>query len=215
VQAVFIRNFHDEGEVSASLSISIEGETVVDLVGGLADPETGRPWTNDTLVVVFSCTKAATALAAHLPADRELLDLDAPVADIWPEFASAGKASATTRMMLDHTVGLPALRERLKPDCLLDWTYMTDRLAAEAPFWEPGTRSGYHALTYGYLVGKSCVWPQVIPWAHTSKKRLRSPWAWTFGLACPRLKSRVWRRRRCDQCPWPRRAFCFNGQRHG
>ncbi|MGZ0187949.1 MAG: serine hydrolase domain-containing protein [Alphaproteobacteria bacterium] len=154
VQAAFVQNFHEEGEVGASLSISVEGETVVDLVGGLADPETGSPWTDDTLVVVFSCTKAATALAAHVLADRGLLDLDAPVVDIWPEFASAGKAAATTRMMLDHTIGLPALRERLKSDCLLDWAYMTDRLAAEAPFWEPGTRSGYHALTYGYLVGE-------------------------------------------------------------
>ncbi|MDC0360249.1 beta-lactamase family protein [Alphaproteobacteria bacterium] len=154
VYQVFRQNFEESGEQGAAICVSVGGETVVDLWGGVADPKTAAPWQNDTVAVVFSCTKAATALAAHLLADRGALDLDAPVALIWPEFTAAGKEGVTMRMLLDHTAGLPALRTPLKPDCLLDWGYMTSRLAAEAPFWEPGTRSGYHAITFGYLVGE-------------------------------------------------------------
>jgi CubicO group peptidase (beta-lactamase class C family) len=154
VYQAFRQNFDGLGEQGASVCISVGGETVVDLWGGVADPNTAAPWQSDTVAVVFSCTKAATALAAHLLADRGALDLDAPVAAVWPEFGAADKGGVTTRMLLDHTAGLPALRTPLKPDCLLDWDYMTDHLAAEAPFWEPGTRLGYHAITFGYLVGE-------------------------------------------------------------
>ena len=83
-----------------------------------------------------------------------MLDLDAPVTSLWPEYAAEGEGQTTTRMMLDHTAGLPAIREPLKADCLLDWDYMTEKLAAEAPFWPPGARSSYHAITFGYLVGE-------------------------------------------------------------
>jgi CubicO group peptidase (beta-lactamase class C family) len=154
VADTFARNFEHHGEVGASLHISVHGETVVDLWGGVADLATNSAWEEDTVVTVFSCTKAATALCAHLLAAQGKLDLDAPVADLWPEFAQNGKQHATTRMMLDHTVGLPAIREKLKPDCLLDWDYMVDHLAREEPFWQPGTGSGYHAVTFGYLVGE-------------------------------------------------------------
>lgn len=154
VGTTFRRNFEALGELGAAVSVSVDGETVVDLAGGVADPATGRAWTPETLVVVFSCTKAATALTAHLLADRGLLDLDAPIAAVWPEFAAAGKQAATVRMALDHTLGLPALRAPLKVDCLLDPAYMAGMLAAEAPFWEPGARSGYHALTYGFILGE-------------------------------------------------------------
>jgi len=154
VAETFIRNFADHGEVGASLCVKVEGEAVVDLWGGQADPETGRAWAEDTVCTVFSCTKAATAFCAHLLAERGALDLDAPAAEIWPELAANGKERLTTRMMLDHTAGLPAIREPLKADCLLDWDYMCEKLAAEAPFWQPGTRSSYHAVTFGYLVGE-------------------------------------------------------------
>ncbi len=154
VYQAFRHNFEESGEQGAAICVSVRGETVVDLWGGVADQKTATPWQSDTLAVVFSCTKAATALAAHLLADRGALDLDAPVASIWPEFAAAGKEGITTRMLLDHTAGLPVLRAPLKRDCLLDWDYMTSHLAAERPFWEPGTRSGYHAITFGYLVGE-------------------------------------------------------------
>ncbi|MGR3781018.1 MAG: serine hydrolase domain-containing protein [Albimonas sp.] len=154
VREAFARNFVEGGEVGASVCVTHRGETVVDLWGGLADPATGRAWERDTICVVFSCTKAATALTAHRLVEQGVLDLDAPAADLWPEFAAAGKGGATLRMMLDHTVGLPALREPLKPDCLLDPGYMVERLAAEAPFWTPSERTGYHALTYGFLIGE-------------------------------------------------------------
>lgn len=150
----FRENFNAYGEIGASLAISIDGVDVVDLWGGVADPATDRPWLEDSVAVVFSCTKAATALSAHVLADLVQLDLDAPVVSIWPEFAAAGKQEITTRMLLDHTAGLPAIRIPLKPDCLMDWDYMTSHLAAEAPFWTPGTQVGYHAITFGYLVGE-------------------------------------------------------------
>lgn len=154
VLRAFRENFSSAGEQGAAVCISLNGETVVDLWGGIADPKTGAPWQENSVAVVFSCTKAATALAAHVLADSGALDLDAPVASIWPEFGAAGKDGVTTRMLLDHTAGLPALRAPLKADCLLDWDYMTQHLAAEAPFWEPGTRLGYHAITFGYLIGE-------------------------------------------------------------
>jgi CubicO group peptidase (beta-lactamase class C family) len=148
------RSFAERGEVGASVAVTVDGETVVDLWGGIADPATGREWTSDTLSNLFSCTKGATALCAHLLADRGELDLDAPVSSLWPEFAKNGKDRIPVRQLLCHQAGLPALREPLPEGALYDWDLMTDRLAAEEPFWEPGTRHGYHALTFGFLVGE-------------------------------------------------------------
>jgi CubicO group peptidase (beta-lactamase class C family) len=154
VAEAFERNFAENGEVGGSLCIRLGGETVVDLWGGVADRDTGRSWQRDTLTPVFSCTKGATALCAHVLASRGKLDVDAFVADYWPEFATAGKEHATVRMMLDHTVGLPALRTPVKADGCCDWDYMTGLLAAEEPFWKPGTRGGYHMLNFGWTVGE-------------------------------------------------------------
>jgi CubicO group peptidase (beta-lactamase class C family) len=148
------RSFAERGEVGASVAVTLDGETVVDLWGGIADPATGREWTADTLSNLFSCTKGATALCAHLLADRGELDLDAPVSAVWPEFAKNGKDRIPVRQLLCHQAGLPALREPLPEGALYDWDLMADRLAAEEPFWEPGTRHGYHALTFGFLVGE-------------------------------------------------------------
>lgn len=152
VAEAFAHNFAEHGEVGASVSLVVEGRLVVDLWGGLTAPD-GAPWQRDTVHVVFSCTKAATALCIHLLAARGALDLDAPLTAIWPELRAA-QAGATVRMMLDHTIGLPALRDPVKVDCMTDAAYMTARLEAEAPFWTPGTRQGYHALTYGFLLGE-------------------------------------------------------------
>ena len=127
---------------------------MVDLWGGTADQKTGAPWTKDTVSIVFSCTKGATALCAHVLASRGKLDLDAPVAELWPEFGQNGKERATTRMMLDHSVGVPALRAKVKDSGPYEWDYMTGLLADEAPFWEPGTRNGYHGFTFGWTVGE-------------------------------------------------------------
>jgi len=154
VREEFERNFAERGELGASVCITVDGETAVDLWGGVADPATQRPWSSDTLVLVWSCTKGATAMCAHMLADRGQLDLDAPVATYWPEFAAAGKEHVPVRMLLSHQAGLPALRDPLPAGAFADWDLMVKLLAAEAPFWEPGTRHGYHALTFGWLVGE-------------------------------------------------------------
>ena len=154
VAQAFIRNFREHGEVGASVCPTVGGETKVDLWGGLADPKTSTPWTRDTVSVVFSCTKGATALCAHVLASRGQLDIDAPVKETWEAFAAQGKERVTTRMMLDHSAAVPVLRDPVDKDLSYDWHYMTSRLAAEAPFWEPGTRNGYHGLTFGWTVGE-------------------------------------------------------------
>ena len=150
----FVRNFDQRGEVGASLCLSVDGETLVDVWGGIADPASGAAWERDTVSIVHSCTKGATALCAHVLAGRGLLDLEAPVAEYWPEFARAGKETATVRMMLDHSVGVPVLRGEVAPGELYDWDRMVARLEAEEAFWEPGTRHGYHMINFGWTVGE-------------------------------------------------------------
>jgi CubicO group peptidase (beta-lactamase class C family) len=154
VRDEFERNFAERGEVGASVCVTLDGEPVVDLWGGVADRHTGRPWERDTIGLVWSCTKGATALCAHVLAARGQLDLDAPIARYWPEFAQAGKADIPVKYLLDHQAGLPAFREPLRPGGLYDWDYLVGLLAAQAPFWPPGTRQGYHAVTFGHLVGE-------------------------------------------------------------
>ncbi|WP_020138478.1 EstA family serine hydrolase [Streptomyces sp. 351MFTsu5.1] len=154
VRTAFEENFRDRAELGAAVSVSVGGETVVDLWGGWADAARTRPWERDTLVNVWSTTKGPTALCAHLLADRGLLDLDAPVAVYWPEFAAAGKEKVLVRHLLSHRAGLSGLREPHSLAELCDWELTTQRLAATEPWWEPGTVSGYHAFTYGFLVGE-------------------------------------------------------------
>ncbi|HEX6349409.1 MAG TPA: serine hydrolase domain-containing protein [Candidatus Dormibacteraeota bacterium] len=154
VRQEFERNFADRGEVGASVAVTLDGKPVVELWGGAADPATGAPWTTDTVVVVWSSTKGATAICAHVLAARGELDLNAPVARYWPEFAANGKEQITVRMLLNHQAGLAALRQPLPPGAFYDWELMTSRLAAETPFWTPGFQRGYHGLTFGWLVGE-------------------------------------------------------------
>jgi CubicO group peptidase (beta-lactamase class C family) len=155
VLEAFLANFEGRNEVGASVCVSVEGETVLDVWGGArgTSPD-AAPWTAETACVVFSCTKAATALCAHLLIDRGHLDLHAPVARYWPEFAAGGKEGVTVAMLLNHTAGVPALRAPVRKRGFLDWDYMAQRLAAETPFWEPGTRNGYHLSTFGWTVGE-------------------------------------------------------------
>jgi CubicO group peptidase (beta-lactamase class C family) len=141
-------------ERGAAVTVFLEGRAVVDLWGGTADADGVRTWQRDTVVNVFSVTKAMTALCAHLLVARELLDLEAPVVRYWPEFAAAGKQGVTVAQLLDHSAGLPALRATLPAGSLYDWAAMVGALAAEEPWWEPGTRHGYHAVTFGFLVGE-------------------------------------------------------------
>jgi len=154
VREEFRRNFDERGETGASVCVTVDGETVVDLWGGTADPATGRRWERDTIGVVWSCTKGAVALCAHVLVSRGVLALDEPVCSYWPEFAKNGKAAITVRMLLAHQAGLAAFREPIAPDGYRDWELIVDRLAQQEPLWEPGTRHGYHALTFGHLVGE-------------------------------------------------------------
>ncbi len=153
VRAAFEANFVERGEVGASVALQVDGELVVDLWAGVRDRD-GTPWAHDTMTTVFSCTKGAVALCAHLLVDRGLLDLDAPVADYWPGFAANGKEQATVRMMLNHSVGVPAFRDRLPDGAYADWDLMVAALEDEEPWWEPGTRNGYHMMSFGWTVGE-------------------------------------------------------------
>jgi len=154
VRDAFAASFAAGREVGASFAATVDGLMVVDLWGGHVDAARRRLWERDTIVNVFSTTKAMTALCAHLLADRGLLDLDAPVARYWREFATAGKERIPVRMLLSHTAGLAAIRQLVSLDALYDWERYAAAIAAEAPWWEPGTANGYHALTFGHLVGE-------------------------------------------------------------
>lgn len=154
VAEAFARNFDKHDEVGAGAAVYVGGRKVVDLWGGVADPATGAPYTEDTLQLVFSTTKGATAACAHLLAQRGDLDLDAPVATYWPEFKAAGKGDIPVRWLLCHKAGLPYVDATLTLDEALAWDPMIRALEAQAPIWEPGTAHGYHATTYGWLVGE-------------------------------------------------------------
>ena len=160
VQDEFERNFAERGEIGASVCVIVEGETVVDLWGGTAERRTGRPWEKNTIGVVWSCTKGATALCAHILAARGLLDPDAPVARYWPEFSQQDKGDITVRLLLNHQAGLPAIHQPLQPGDLYDWQYLTGLLAAERPFWPPGTR---RATTRPPSATWSVKWSGVFP----------------------------------------------------
>ena len=154
VKDAFAANFENNGEVGAACSAYHRGEKVVDLWGGVADQESGRPWAEDSMVLVASSTKGATAICANLLVQRGELDLDAPVALYWPEFAAAGKQDIPVRHLLCHQVGLPVLDKPLAIEEYLAWEPPIKALAAQSPVWEPGTTHGYHAMTYGWLVGE-------------------------------------------------------------
>ena len=153
LREAFAKSF-ESGEVGAAVAVAIGGELVVDLWGGHRDAAREQGWKRDTLVNVYSTTKGMTAICANRLAERSVLDLDAPVARYWPEFAAAGKERIPVRWLLCHRAGLPALREQVPAHARFDRGYWSEALAAEAPFWEPGTRHGYHALTFGHLVGE-------------------------------------------------------------
>jgi len=137
-----------------SLAISRRGELVVDLWGGVADRRTGAPWTDQTVSVIFSCTKGLTALMVAQLVQQGLVDYGTPVVDIWPEFGAAGKGSATVRDLLAHQAGLSAPREAMTVDDIVDWERATSLLARQEPLWVPGEGWAYHAITHGWLGGE-------------------------------------------------------------
>jgi CubicO group peptidase (beta-lactamase class C family) len=154
VRQAFAENFEKRGDVGAAVCVYVNGKPVVDLWGGYANAARTRPWDYNTIASVASTTKGMVAICAHMLVERSLLDLDAPVARYWPEFAQAGKATIPVRWLLSHRAGLPAVRRDMPPQSLYDWHAFTGALAETTPWWEPGTRHGYHALTFGHLVGE-------------------------------------------------------------
>lgn len=156
VRTAFAENFERLGDVGASVAVTVGGRPVVDLWGGTCTTDAGadRPWERDTIINVWSTTKTMSFLVILMLADQGLLDLDAPVADVWPEFAANGKQVVTTKHLLSHAAGLSGFEQRTRATDLYDWELITSRLAAQTPWWEPGTASGYHAVTQGYLLGE-------------------------------------------------------------
>jgi CubicO group peptidase (beta-lactamase class C family) len=154
VRDAFARNFEEHGEIGAGFCLHVNGRKVVDIWGGVADQDTGKDYGEDTLQLVFSTTKGATATCANRLIQDGLLDVDAPVVQYWPEFAEAGKEHIPVRWLLCHKAGLPVTDQRLTLDEALQWDPAIAALAAQKPVWEPGTAHGYHAVTYGYLVGE-------------------------------------------------------------
>jgi CubicO group peptidase (beta-lactamase class C family) len=154
VREAFAENLAEHGEVGAAVAVTVDNQLVVDLWAGHADAARTHPWTRDTIVNVASATKGLTAICAHRLVDRGLLDLEAPVATYWPAFAQAGKADLPVHLLLSHRAGLPAIETPLPTEALYDWGTMTGALAAQAPWWEPGTKHGYHVFSFGWLVGE-------------------------------------------------------------
>jgi CubicO group peptidase (beta-lactamase class C family) len=154
VRDALARNLDSGEELGASLVLDIDGDVVVDVWGGFRDEAKTTPWDEHTITNVWSSTKTVTSLAALMLADRGQLDVDAPVARYWPEFGAAGKENVLVRHVMSHASGVSGLDQPAVVEDLYDWEKSTSRMAAQAPWWEPGTASGYHALNYGHLVGE-------------------------------------------------------------
>ena len=154
VRAALGTNLASGEELGAAIVVNLDGENVVDLWGGFSDQARTLPWAQDTIVNVWSSTKTVTCLAALMLVDRGVLELGAPVAKYWPEFAQNGKEQIEVRHVLSHTSGVSGWDPPFAVEDLYDWDRAVARLAGQAPWWEPGTASGYHALSQGHLVGE-------------------------------------------------------------
>jgi len=150
----FEKNFDLGLEVGASFAVSLNGELVIDIWGGFSDSAKTKPWKKDTIVNVFSTTKIITALCIHLLVDKGLIDVEAPVADYWPDFAQAGKERVLVKHLLSHSAGLPGFDKEIPYEALYDWDRIITLLEAQKPWWKPGTKIGYHMTTFGYLLGE-------------------------------------------------------------
>ncbi|MGK4580500.1 serine hydrolase domain-containing protein [Kitasatospora sp. HPMI-4] len=154
VADAFARNFTEHGELGAAVTVFVDGRKVVDLWGGTADERSGRPWEQDTVVPVFSCAKGIVTVCAHLLAQQGRLDLDAPVARYWPEFARNGKQAITPRMVLGHRAGVPVLDRVLSFEEITEWTPVVRAIEEQAPLWVPGEAHEYHGHVFGFLIGE-------------------------------------------------------------
>jgi CubicO group peptidase (beta-lactamase class C family) len=154
VRRALARNLDSGADLGASLVLDIDGDIVIDLWGGFCDEKRTTPWSEHTITNVWSTTKTVTSLAALMLVDRGELDVDVPVARYWPEFAAAGKQDVLVRQLMSHASGVSGLDQPAVVEDLYDWQAATSRMAAQAPWWEPGSASGYQALNYGHLVGE-------------------------------------------------------------
>jgi CubicO group peptidase (beta-lactamase class C family) len=154
VRAALSASIDSGADVGASVAVYLHSEPVVDIWGGFVDEAKSAPWARDTLTNVWSTTKTMTFLCALMLADRGQLDFHAPLAKYWPEFAEGGKVAVQVRDIMGHTAGLSGWQRPIEPEQLADWELCTSALAAQTPWWQPGTASGYHALTQGYLIGE-------------------------------------------------------------
>jgi CubicO group peptidase (beta-lactamase class C family) len=154
VREEFERNFSERGELGASVCVIVNGEPVVDLWGGVADPNTGRPWDRDTVNVVMSCSKGLTATCLNMLVDRGQIDLDAPVAQYWPQFGQNGKSEISVKQVATHQSGVAHIVARIPPGGMWDWNVMISLIERQSPLWEPGTRTGYHSFTMGFILGE-------------------------------------------------------------
>ncbi|WP_051809520.1 serine hydrolase domain-containing protein [Actinoplanes subtropicus] len=150
----FAENFRDRGDLGAGCAVYVEGRKVVDVWAGVADARTGRPWQEETAAILFSCTKGILSFCCYLLVQDGRLDLDVPVTHYWPHFAAAGKESITTRHILAHRAGLPAIEADLSRAQLCAWDPVVRALEGQRPLWEPGTTHSYHPLTFGWLIGE-------------------------------------------------------------
>ena len=153
VRDAFAANFDRGEELGAAAAVTHRGRPVVDLWAGDADQH-GRPWATDTIVNVYSTTKTMTFICVLMLVDQGLVDLAAPVAEYWPEFAAHGKADIRVAQVMSHTAGLSGFDPPVTPDDLYDWDAICRHLAAQTPWWTPGDGSGYHLVTQGYLLGE-------------------------------------------------------------
>jgi CubicO group peptidase (beta-lactamase class C family) len=154
VRGALEHNIDSGEELGASIVIDLDGQIAADMWGGFRDEARTEPWERDTITNVWSTTKTVTSLAALMLADRGELDVDAPVARYWPEFAANGKQDVLVRHVMSHTSGVSGLDQPAAVEDMYDWDKATSRFAAQAPWWEPGTASGYHALNFGHLIGE-------------------------------------------------------------
>jgi len=154
VQRIFNHNFYKYEEVGSSLCVIVDGEIVVDIWAGHKNKNRTQDWSENTLSVAFSSTKAALALCAHMLIERGELDLKEKITKYWPEYGKNGKEETTIEMILNHTAGLPAFKTEVIGGGFLDWDYMVQLIENEKPFWEPGKETGYHMMTTGWLIGE-------------------------------------------------------------
>src|SRR3954470_20698663 len=154
VQDMIDEQVASDRETGVQVAVYRDGELVVDAVAGLADPETGRPVDSDTIFYTWSMGKAMTSTLVHRLIERGLFGYDTPIAAIWPEFGAHGKEKATVRHALQHTAGVPGIGPSTTISEVCDWDLICARIASSEPWWEPGTMTGYHAYTFGFILGE-------------------------------------------------------------